>query len=833
MRQTTKDKARASRCRSGGLIETLEARCLLAVTPASPTISNLTSTETAISFAWASPDGSSVKLEEKGPTDLNYHLCDTLGTTSGNYGLSNLTPNRQYSLRLRSEIEGVVAYTDASIRTQESVATPFGDLALPAPVMTGDSYTYSGPQPSSAILYRRWNDHPDFMGGPLWTVLDPVNTYMGTMGQWWTSAEPSGSWGFPGGVGLNYSVKGFTMCAGSTSPWSNAGTFSPSGTPTAAPTNFTATTALDGGVDINWSAVQGGTIYRYFIMGGNGLGTTVDTSVAGTVLTYHVDSSLMTNHVWTFTVMAQGGPGAISPMATPASVDRTGAIPAAPTDFRAYLGDGKDLVRLVWDNVPNTESGFHVQIKESTAPDTDWADAWAGGGTVGADLSTKEFALPANYAGKTYSVRICAYNSGGNSDYAQTTASGVALRSVTFGGTGFQTIMRDSGSAVYTGAQWYDDDLNGVIGGTPAYTNLTVDPRIPYIPDRRFPLSYIRSTAGQASVMTAQPLLSLPISSGQLRIRASGSGLTFPEQVVMASSAFITAGEALPESIGNSTVALTWELSTDGGHSYFALGSTTNHLYVTGAAANEAFETVIDLGCREANGKNPDTQQADVVAGIWSQFSSGNAPANVHRVDDTSLTYYHNYDTDSTGIATLLSTGDGQCGAWAKLLWATLALQGVAGIHYVGLTPEASTTHGANGFLVNNWTFTGAGTSGSLDFPYVNIYTVSNINASGTGYQWSFSEVTDASGVSGQGNSDPASYFTSHDVLSITIGSTTKYYDPSYGRIYDNLDQIDATMAGYFVEEEDVNAVAVFFWQNTSPSGGHLHAEVDPAGVHY
>ncbi len=706
MRQMTKGKARPSHVRSGGLIEILEARCLLAVTPASPTISALASTDTAISFAWVSPDGSSVKLEEKGPTDLNYHLYATLGTTSGNYALSNLTPNRQYSLRLRSEIEGVVAYTDASIRTQETVAAPFGDLALPAPVLSGSSYTYSGPQPSSAILYRRWNDRPDFVGGPIWTVLDPVSAYMGTMGQWWTSAAPSGSWDFFGGVGLNYSVKGFTMSGGSTSPWSNAGTFSPSGTPTAAPTNLTATAAVDGGVDLSWSAVQGGTISRYFIMGGNALGTTVDASVAGTVLTYHVDPSVLTNHVWTFTVMAQGGPGAISPMAPPASADRTGAVPAAPTDFRAYLGDGRDKVRLVWDNFPNTESGFHVQIKESTAPDTAWADPWAGGGTIGADVSTKEFTLPANYAGKTYSVRICAYNSGGNSDYAQTTASGVALRSVTFGGTGFQTIMRDSGSAVYGSPQWEDGNLNGTINPAPGvstYSNGTIDALVPYS-DWRFPISYVRTIATE-SRLSASPNFFYGGSIGSnWEIQGEASGYHFTAVSAQVGGTWVWSTlescEALPEAISSDTLTIAWELSTDGGQNWIDVGQTQNHLYVTGAAASGAFETVLNLGCEGAKGLAPggsedangnglldsgedantngvlDDDKA-VVNGVWGKFS-GNSTS---RVDRTVMTYTHLAGTGIDAADMLKYTeytnGYGQCTAWADLLVQTLVAQGV------------------------------------------------------------------------------------------------------------------------------------------------------------
>lgn len=105
--------------------------------PASPTISVLTSTDTSITLEWGSPDGSSVELEGKSPTDVKYHVIATLGSGGGSCTLYGLLPNREYALRLRSEIDAAAVYTDASIRTQETVVVSSGDMTLPAPVLNG------------------------------------------------------------------------------------------------------------------------------------------------------------------------------------------------------------------------------------------------------------------------------------------------------------------------------------------------------------------------------------------------------------------------------------------------------------------------------------------------------------------------------------------------------------------------------------------------------------------------------------------------------------------------------------------------------------------------
>jgi hypothetical protein len=64
-----------------------------------------------------------------------------------------------------------------------------------------------------------------------------------------------------------------------------------------------------------------------------------------------------------------------------------------------------------------------------------------------------------------------------------------------------------------------------------------------------------------------------------------------------------------------------------------------------------------------------------------------------------------------------------------------------------------------------------------------------------TSYNWTFSEVNDAPGIAGQGNSNPASMFNNHQVM-----IDGQYYDPSYGVQYSSLQDIDNSIDGFYIE---------------------------------
>lgn len=127
-------------------------------------------------------------------------------------------------------------------------------------------------------------------------------------------------------------------------------------------------------------------------------------------------------------------------------------------------------------------------------------------------------------------------------------------------------------------------------------------------------------------------------------------------------------------------------------------------------------------------------------------------------MDGTQLKYWDGGSASATNTAGLLRDGNGQCGAWAEFFIDMLKVQGISSTKIEVLD---ATDPRRRSFLVKNWTFIGSGVSpGTARYVYV------------LGI-----DVTDASGVAGQGNPDPPGGFYNHFI----VRYSGQYYDPSYG----------------------------------------------------
>ena len=402
-----------------------------------------------------------------------------------------------------------------------------------------------------------------------------------------------------------------------------------------------------------------------------------------------------------------------------------------------------------------------------------------------------------------------------------------------------QGIKRDTDTQeVYDSKQWDDTDGDGKsnVRGL----------NIATIADAGYPISYERSVPGAANFVNALAGFSIEykdanVLGGTFVIEGAGSG---PGGGTFTGAANAVAGQnglsatisgnypsntALPETIKAGALEIDWNVKRTVGQKVKTVvyGRSKNRIYVTGAAAPDAFETVLELGSTGADGKRPDTDVQGVLDGVWSKFAG---PANVERVDGTPMTYYGNWNTKNEAASTLLKHADGQCAAWTRLLWATLNSQGVVvGIDYVLLEPDPATTNGARGFIIKNWTFNGAGTSGNPLFPYVNTFLNNHYDASG--FTWATSEVTDNAGIPGQNTANPLSLFRNHQMLKITVGTTTKYYDPSYGKIFNNLGEFDSEISGYYMRTEFNWGSAFFFAKNTVADANHIKEVPNPPGI--
>ena len=134
----------------------------------------------------------------------------------------------------------------------------------------------------------------------------------------------------------------------------------------------------------------------------------------------------------------------------------------------------------------------------------------------------------------------------------------------------------------------------------------------------------------------------------------------------------------------------------------------------------------------------------------------------MQRRDGTPMTYWGTIPLPSQcqTLAGLLAQADGSCVAWSQLFDQALEVQGIDSASVVEVTANPNIVPGAEQFLVKDWTFTGLGTSGNSDFPYI-----VGIDA------------MNEDGVPGQGNVEPPPAFENHFV--VRFGG--QIYDPSYG----------------------------------------------------
>lgn len=341
------------------------------------------------------------------------------------------------------------------------------------------------------------------------------------------------------------------------------------------------------------------------------------------------------------------------------------------------------------------------------------------------------------------------------------------IMSVSFQGKG-NTIVTpdpvknpDNGGRPYTTPDWLDNNLDG-----------TIDPKKG---EREFPTSYERGSTPTFSATVV--LNAAPPKGTTIMIRGTG-----PDKIDVPATAAalngtkatitnVKATSAFPNKVDYySSFRIRWEISTDGGTTWQAAGRSDNEIFVTLAAPQTSlrYVTLFFIGSLEAIG---DTTAADTISDVWDAF----APNKIQRTDGTPLVYYGTYGTGVTSTTGLLKGANGQCGSFCKLFIDVLKEQGIKRNNdYVTVFYANGVANG--GFLVKNWNFAAAGTSGNPFYPYVNVLKQVDKN----GYSWTKAEATQAPGIPGQNNPSPASMFNNHQV--VLLGDVL--YDPSYGVTY-------------------------------------------------
>jgi hypothetical protein len=233
------------------------------------------------------------------------------------------------------------------------------------------------------------------------------------------------------------------------------------------------------------------------------------------------------------------------------------------------------------------------------------------------------------------------------------------------------------------------------------------------------------------------------------------------------------------------------------------LGTTVHNVYLTyepsrlpapgTAESEEKYFSLLDVDTRglEATGGKP-VNAAQAIAGVWKGFSTrastGEPTVRLRSYDPATgaisregevMRYYSellpgqtvasfpaslNRACTSWATSTLLQSGEGRCGAWARALRNALGTEGIeaepvqifVGFKQAGgpcLVPNVCT------MLVKNWAFSKGEPSVDPTFPY------------------KASNATDLEGLSGQGIENPIALFWDH----VLVKAGGALYDPSYG----------------------------------------------------
>jgi hypothetical protein len=347
-------------------------------------------------------------------------------------------------------------------------------------------------------------------------------------------------------------------------------------------------------------------------------------------------------------------------------------------------------------------------------------------------------------------------------------------------------------------------------------------------PESKLPVAYI--SGNNASIIpwfllsaTASAACSLPIGNQgamQMYVKAIWNGIDIGQRMLVKDGTQFWTSQ-LPFYVDfepNIVLAFTKEtpyvitwfatFNPDDTNSWKNVGISENPLYVlraqkTVGADAEYYYTSVHISCVGANGLGGGVDgEKNVVNGIFSDFQD----LKVSKVGlgEISMNYWGSGSSTSTSVKDFLAFRNGQCGAWARFFQDLLELHGIVGnrirITYKNdqlmptqfensLMTDAGTFFGTDDLpklknyqglvkgiiLVKNWNVIQRKFY-MLDIiqsppPLVNLNTVNHADDTGVRAQ-------------GEDNDNPQSWFGNH----IIVEYGSKYYDPSYGKIFISKD---------------------------------------------
>lgn len=346
----------------------------------------------------------------------------------------------------------------------------------------------------------------------------------------------------------------------------------------------------------------------------------------------------------------------------------------------------------------------------------------------------------------------------------------VRIQRVAYGGSGNQTVNVDCPSppcSSYGTPQWLDDNHDGDV----------LDPN-----DRCYPVAYLRGTSVALSnvrfyVQPGGSVSGVPLRGfGPDGLVFTGTGTLSGNYLTVAGT--LTSSTPLPNTVRYyPSFAIAWEVALDGVNFYPA-GTSGNRLYATYAAPlGDRLASYYYISTPMADGLSA---EQDIIDAIWAEF----ADREVYNAQGQRLGYYRgvlcaSYCTYYSGSELVYYTTS-QCGGWADLMIQCLRTQGLGSAQFITIEPQGYPTlpldcgsypSSASGFVVKNYTFSLGSMTPCTAYPF------SFNDPCGYYSAWPTPSCVDATGLPGQDNPNPASWFARHFIVKINL----RYYDPSYG----------------------------------------------------
>lgn len=348
-------------------------------------------------------------------------------------------------------------------------------------------------------------------------------------------------------------------------------------------------------------------------------------------------------------------------------------------------------------------------------------------------------------------------------------------------------------------------------------------------PDEQRPVLYVAN-----SVPTLDAIFKVPQGgAGQFLVRgATSDGFHFQSTgsvsngllSVWGMQAKIDFGAAEAKSFGRQVkkydqFSLAWEFSSDGGATWTSAGTSSNTLYVSAAVPAEIiesvpreldpnyvthtpglglFHTIVDVAITKNLGLTANQRNA-IIDGTW-RFFDMNEPTDAQLLDGSDLRYWGEGFNTAPAFTTsrLLFLRDGRCRAWSELFLNILAVNGVTPELGEGvLAVDSPNISFGEQLLIQEVRPWNTGRTEDPAYPFFLSGTVTNKS---TGAVAPLSDIEILTGLPGQHNEDPPTFFGNHALVTID----GRIFDPSYGGRYESLLQWeDAALAGFLVWQDD------------------------------